>query len=91
MFDSIVPEVVGITAIAGAAIGGAFKLAGVVINKVKNGNGVVPVRTSELPCAVHAERIAVLEANCITTKEKLDDVACDVKEILGRIPTRKGP
>ena len=83
-------EIIGIAAVAGVAIGGAYKLATVVIAKRQNGNGATVVRASELPCAAHAERMATLEANTRAAKEKLDMVAADVKEILWRLPKEKG-
>mgnify|MGYP001272931821 CR=1 FL=1 len=85
-------EIVGIAAVAGLAIGGAFKLASVVIAKKQNGNGngATVVRASELPCAAHAERMATIEADTRAAKEKLDMVAADVKEILWRLPKEKG-
>jgi hypothetical protein len=83
-------EVVGIAAVAGVAIGGAFKLASVVIAKKANGNGATVVRAVDLPCSAHAERMATIEASSIAAKEKLDGVAADVKEILWRMPNTKG-
>ena len=79
-----VGEIFGIAAVAGMAIGGAFKLASVAIAKRANGTTVPIVRLSELPCAAHAERLATIEANSMAAKEKLDMVASDVKEILFR-------
>ena len=85
MYDTLAQgagEIVGIAAVAGIAMAGAFKLATVVVAKRQNGNAPILVRTNELPCAAHAERLATIEANSLAAKEKLDTVAADVKQIL---------
>ena len=81
------PEIVGIAAVAGIAIGGAFKIATVVLSKHRNGQ-CNTAQTTSLPCVEHGERLATIEANSISLNEKVDEVSKDVKEILGRVPKK---
>jgi hypothetical protein len=83
-------EIIGIAAVAGLAIGGAFKLASTIAAKRQNGNAAIPVRLTDLPCGPHGERLASIEAHQQSMKERLDSIAQDVKEILERMQN-KGP